>query len=156
MSGLLYLCMTCSLDVCKINLLDYAPCPPPMLSYGTFREHALNQSLLLTELCSIARRCILLESDLAVDCPEEEITTEKSKPTSATNIARVVVFSLVACIVALGIFLLYKKLHQTGRNRTKKNKGHEKKEDKPVPLLELDPYKQEDESKSRSPFLSEH
>ncbi|XP_053377204.1 uncharacterized protein LOC123545282 [Mercenaria mercenaria] len=51
------------------DLLHCAPCPPPMISYEELRDHALNRSLILNDVCIIARRCNINGTDIVVDCP---------------------------------------------------------------------------------------
>lgn len=72
MSGLLRVCKGYCCDYSKSDLLDCAPCPPPVVSYIDFREYAFNLSLSVTEVCSIARRCMQTVPDLTSDCQNEE------------------------------------------------------------------------------------
>ena len=52
------------------DLLLCAPCPPPILSYGDFRDHALSGGLQIHSVCVIAKRCNIYGIDKN-DCPPE-------------------------------------------------------------------------------------
>jgi cobalamin biosynthesis Mg chelatase CobN len=56
--------MTCGTLFCglKHDMLNYAPCPPPMMEYSDFYNHALTQNLSHLETCNISRRCRLNET----------------------------------------------------------------------------------------------
>lgn len=86
-----------------------APCPPPMFPYTDFRNHALNNSLVMKEICLIARRCYINSVVMENDCPiEKRNCTVMSNSTSADVVhttyisaASVITRNIVTVIIAL-------------------------------------------------------
>lgn len=97
-----------------------APCPPPMIPYLEFRDHALNNSLLLKDVCIIARRCytnsILFETDCPIiqtPCTTRSTTTPTTNQTS-TTITTLVVIIVVVIIIGIWIlsYIAYRKFRK--------------------------------------------
>ena len=84
---------TCRRDIKSVE--DYllcAPCPPPIMSYNDFRDHARNQSLETKDICIISKRCFGNSINLTNDCPpslfvcpETTTTTVESTTKSSSN-----------------------------------------------------------------------
>ncbi|XP_053377237.1 uncharacterized protein LOC123525341 [Mercenaria mercenaria] len=74
------------------DLLNFAPCPPPMLNYSEFREHALSRNLSHVEICNITRRCLPGDIDADENCSSRmSTTTVLSTPvtdSATTNVSR--------------------------------------------------------------------
>ncbi|XP_053377214.1 uncharacterized protein LOC128547830 [Mercenaria mercenaria] len=88
------------------DLLSCAPCPPPMISYEEFRNHALNRSLLLKEVCIIARRCNINGTDIGVDCPPSTtIHTHKAGNQSGLFVFITVVPIIMLAVISIILFI---------------------------------------------------
>lgn len=103
---------TCSSAGCTNDLLSCAPCPPPKLPYAFFRDYALNQSLSITQVCSIAKRCMPLEPGLAVDCSIGE-TDERAAYMTIT-----IIISLGVTIILICLYR-WQVISRTGRRKKK-------------------------------------
>lgn len=99
--------LTCHLPACFGSLkefLDFAPCPPPVVTYSAFEMYALNQSLLEEEICSIAFRCNLhrKQNCLFDPVPSTEVHSAGCNETCVTILAVVVpVLVVITFIVVL-------------------------------------------------------
>ena len=74
-----------SCKVINADFLNFAPCPPPWLSYSDFRNHSLGQSLSMLEVCIIAERCELIDRDAESDCFLTTTSTSTSDLLSSTS-----------------------------------------------------------------------
>jgi hypothetical protein len=63
-------------NVTNIDFLNFAPCPPPWFNYNEFRDHALNQSLCMHEVCNLATRCGLTGSKIDCSLSSTTVTTD--------------------------------------------------------------------------------
>lgn len=50
------------------DLLQSAPCPPPLITYKEFRKYAFHCNLSQAEVCSITEKCKSKYPDLEQDC----------------------------------------------------------------------------------------
>jgi hypothetical protein len=84
-----------------------APCPPPMIPYLEFRDHALNNSLLLKDVCIIARRCYTNSTLFETDCPITQTPCTTVTTTAlTTNTTTKAKLTITVIIVIVAILIL--------------------------------------------------
>ncbi|XP_060552820.1 uncharacterized protein LOC132714088 [Ruditapes philippinarum] len=98
---------TCGTLFCglKHDMLNYAPCPPPMMEYINFYEHALKRNLSHVEVCDISRRCRLNETLVDQKC----ITTTTGTTNECNVVCLIIILILVFVPIIIRIIMILRR-----------------------------------------------
>lgn len=95
----------------ETDLLQCAPCPPPVYTYMSFRTQALTEErLLLEEVCVIAQKCNMSGSLLRQECLGELPLLSSGCSRSCIIVIGVLVATILSVTCFVVIYFMWKKM----------------------------------------------